>query len=103
VAFEFLGALFLANDETGEPVPESAVARLLACLLVATPSEIGTVASTGDRRAAKPPAAQAAGEGRDGVTPCTARAPGAGAIRPAGASRMGALSGESRRPSGLRP
>jgi hypothetical protein len=50
-AFEVLGAVFFANDDTGEPVSTSAGSRLLARLLVAAFIALGTSAGFGARRA----------------------------------------------------
>jgi hypothetical protein len=55
VAFEMLGALAFANDETGEPVPKSAVTRLLARILVATFAAALAAAPLGERRRAPAP------------------------------------------------
>ncbi|HEV3341636.1 MAG TPA: hypothetical protein VG125_14820 [Pirellulales bacterium] len=64
VAFEILGAMFFANDQTGEPISTTAATRLLARLLVATFTAIGTSAAFGERR--RMPAPGSAGPPREG-------------------------------------
>jgi hypothetical protein len=53
-AFDLLGAILFASDDTSEPVSTSAASRLFARMLAAVFIALGTLASFGERRPATP-------------------------------------------------